>query len=86
MKAAYYSGIIYERTAKAIMKQGRLGASHTAYEHLRMAMECFEKAESIRPAGNDDAILRYNTCVRILSHHPELRPRPAEAFEAVTSE
>lgn len=27
---------------------------------------CFGEAEKIRPAGNDDAILRWNRCVRLL--------------------
>jgi hypothetical protein len=30
------------------------------------ALAWFERAEQIRPAGNDDAILRWNRCVRIL--------------------
>ena len=37
-------------------------------------LDCFERAESVRPPGNDDAILRWNTCVRVLQRHPELRP------------
>jgi hypothetical protein len=38
------------------------------------ALDCFERAERVRPAGNDDAILRWNTCVRVLQRHPGLRP------------
>jgi hypothetical protein len=37
-----------------------------AYESLRSAMEAFERAEGLRGAGNDDAILRWNTCARAL--------------------
>jgi len=85
-EVCYYSGIICERTAKAVIKHSRPGSAYTAYENLRMAMEHFEKAEEMRPAGNDDAILRYNACVRLLMQHPELRPRPVDAFEAVMSE
>ena len=51
---AYYTGITYERRAKADMLKGGVGA----YELFRQAMNCFEKAESMRPVGNDDAILR----------------------------
>jgi hypothetical protein len=29
-------------------------------------MNCFEEAEKIRPPNNDDAILRWNRCVRLL--------------------
>ena len=35
-------------------------------------MECFEKAEKIRPQGNDDAVLRWNRCLRLLQSLPEL--------------
>ncbi|HUQ91550.1 MAG TPA: hypothetical protein VM120_07700 [Bryobacteraceae bacterium] len=83
---AYYAGLIHERTAKAIMKHGRLGSSHTAYEHLRLAMECFEMSEAHRAAGNDDPILRWNTCARLLMQHPELQPAPLERSAAVMSE
>ena len=34
-------------------------------------MRCFEEAARISPAGNDDAILRWNRCVRILESRPE---------------
>ena len=40
-------------------------------------MSWFEKAESIRPAGNDDAVLRWNTCARIITRN-NLGPRPQE--------
>jgi hypothetical protein len=32
-------------------------------------MDAYEEAEKIRPAGNDDALLRYNSCVRTIEHH-----------------
>jgi hypothetical protein len=35
------------------------------------AMSCFAEAEKIRPAKNDDAILRWNRCVRILLSSPD---------------
>lgn len=80
---AYYSGLIAERTACAHMRQGTPGSSFTAYEAFREAMAWYERAEAIRPQGNDDAILRWNTCVRTLMRHPDLRPRPEEVYEAV---
>ncbi|MGD9562857.1 MAG: hypothetical protein AB7F88_11510 [Pyrinomonadaceae bacterium] len=61
----YYSGIMYERRAKATLEKEGVGA----YELFRQAMECFEKAESMRPAGNDDAILRWNGCARIINRN-----------------
>lgn len=69
----YYEGIICERQGNAVL--GRGTPDHfAAYEWLTDAMEYFEKAEALRPAGNDDAILRWNTCARqIMSHR--LQPR-----------
>jgi hypothetical protein len=63
---AYYSGILAERRAKAKLAQGTPGSRHYAYDGFRDAMNWFEKAEAIRPAGNDDALLRWNTCARII--------------------
>jgi len=63
---AYYAGIICERRAKAQLHQGGLSSDIAAYEFLREAMSWYEKAEAIRPAGNDDALLRWNACARII--------------------
>jgi len=78
---AYYAGIIAERWADSLLRQGAPGAGFTAYESLREAMAHYEIAETLRPAGNDDAILRWNTCARILMRNRELRPRGEERFE-----
>ena len=62
----YYTGILYERSAKAQLKTGRpLRAVLTLFE---LALGSFAEAEKIRPAGNDDAILRWNRCVRLLKN------------------
>ena len=66
----YYTGIMYERRAKAELAKG--GAD--AYELFRQAMDCFETAEAMRPVGKDDAILRWNGCVRIITRN-NLEPR-----------
>jgi hypothetical protein len=63
---AYYTGIVYERRAKAALNKKQPGSDSTAYEFFRQAMNWFEKAETIRPAGNDDVILRWNGCARIV--------------------
>lgn len=76
----YYDGIVCERKAKAHFRRGGPRAGHDAYEWFRQALEHYEKAETLRPAGNDDAILRWNTCVRILTNHAELTPEPEEVF------
>ena len=77
---AYYAGIIAERRAKAYLKQNTPGAEFDACELLREAMSWFEKAESLRPADNDDALLRWNACARIIMAN-KLEPRPASATE-----
>lgn len=78
---AYYAGMICERWADAMLRKGSPGAGFTAYQWLREAMQHYEHAEEVRPTGNDDAILRWNTCARILMRNPELRPRGEESFE-----
>jgi tetratricopeptide (TPR) repeat protein len=60
----YYSGILHERRAKAQLAAGHL--PHTVAGHFEEAMRSYEQAEKIRPAGNDDAILRWNRCARLL--------------------
>ena len=68
---AYFSGLVAERRAKAHLQRGGL-AARGAYEWLMDALDFFERAEQIRPPGNDDAILRWNTCVRVLRQNPHL--------------
>ena len=60
----YYTGLLHERQAKAQLEAGR--APHAVAPLFDRAFTYFEKAEKIRPPGNDDAILRWNRCVRIL--------------------
>ena len=73
---AYYSGIIAERRARASLARGAPGSGAAAYELLRQAMEFYERAEPLRPSGNDDAILRWNTCARMLTNNAHLlQPR-----------
>jgi len=62
----YYTGILFERRAKAQLNLGNPGSGFNAFELLREAMGWYEKAEAIRPAGNDDALLRWNACARII--------------------
>jgi hypothetical protein len=48
-------------------------------------MEWYEKAQAIRREGNDDALLRWNTCVRFLRRNPQIAP-PAQEEQPVMSE
>lgn len=77
---SYYSGIIYERQARARLKREYPGAWFDAYDLFLQAMEWFAKAEAIRPPGNDEAILRWNTCARLIDGH-KLKPRPRDEAE-----
>jgi len=75
---AYYAGIILERRAKARLNQRAPGAGFVAYEWLREAMSWYEKAEALRAEGNDDAVLRWNTCARMINERGDIVPRPDE--------
>jgi len=72
---AYYAGLICERWAKSQLDGGTPG--HVVFEWLHQALEWYEKAEPLSPPGNDDAILRWNTCVRLLQANEHVRPRDA---------
>jgi hypothetical protein len=65
----YYTGLLLERRAKAQLRAG--SAAHVLLPLFEEALHCFAEAEKIRPAGNDDSILRWNRCVRLLESHPE---------------
>ena len=73
----YYSGIVAERRAKMKLRQQTPGCRFQAYDLLREAMSWFERAEPLRAPGHDDAILRWNTCARIIARN-KLVPRQEE--------
>jgi tetratricopeptide (TPR) repeat protein len=80
----YYTGLLHERRAKAQMRVGR--TPRTLAPLFAEAMRCFAEAELIRPAGNDDAILRWNRCARLLQSHPGFaEEKESEAFDAFDS-
>ena len=74
----YYTGIVYERRAKAVLHKGGLNS----YELFRQAMNWFERAEAIRPGGNDDPILRWNGCARVITRN-NLTPREVSANDFI---
>ena len=80
-KRAYYTGIVSERSGQALLQRGGMGSGAMASEAFRDAMTWYERAEAIRPAGNDDAILRWNTCVRLISGNSHLAPQTEQAYE-----
>ena len=78
----YYTGLLHERRAKAQLHSGC--SAHVLLPLIEDALRCFAEAEKIRPAGNDDSILRWNRCVRLLESRPEfhaVHPGPAD-FES----
>jgi len=75
---AYYCGIVWERRAKAQLHRGGMGLGTQVYACLREAMTWYERAEAIRPAGNDDPLLRWNTCARLIMRDQRLMPAVAD--------
>ena len=84
-KRHYYSGIISERKAKSILNRGAMGGAAVAHDWFHDAMRWYEKAEAMRPQANDEAILRWNTCVRLLGRH-EIAGGTSEEFEPALGE
>jgi hypothetical protein len=78
---AYYSGIVAERRAKMKLRQNTPDCRFQAHDLLQEAMHCFEKAEPLRPPGHDDAILRWNTCARIIERNNLVPREPEEPIE-----
>ena len=78
----YLEGIICERWAKAVLKQHRPRYQYVAYEWLSNALAAYGQAAELHPAGHEEAILRWNTCVRIMRAHPQLGPEPEGEPEA----
>jgi tetratricopeptide (TPR) repeat protein len=79
-ESQYYMGLLLERRAKAEMHAGH--PAHAVSALFQEAMHHFEAAEKIRPPQNDDAMLRWNRCARLLATLPQVEwPRHHETFE-----
>jgi len=77
----YYTGVVFERYARAKQAEGQ--PASLVSDWMRRAMEQFEVAEQLRPSSDDAALLRWNTCARFLNRMPEpadSEPMP-EAFD-----
>ena len=66
--------MISERLGNTRIRQGDPGARTSAYHALRDAMSHYETAMDFAPPRNDDAILRWNTCARMIMQNPEIQP------------
>ena len=71
---AYYAGIIDEREGIAWLRSGTPRSGVAAYHCFRAAMTQYERAEAIRPPGNDDSLLRWNSCARMIDDHADVAP------------
>ncbi len=72
----YHGGVICERWAKAQLARGAPG--YAVYDWFCRALESYEQAQAGSPPGNDDAILRWNACARIMKRNEQIRPKPQD--------
>ena len=79
--SAYYGGVLCERRAKVHLERGGPGSGRMAYEWFRKAMDHYETALNSCSPGNQDAILRWNTCARILMQNPDVAPLQEDTGE-----
>ncbi len=77
---SYYFGLVCERRATAYLERGSHGSAQLAFDWFRKAMEWYEKAEAASPSGNDDAVLRWNTCARLIMQH-KLEPADEPSYQ-----
>jgi tetratricopeptide (TPR) repeat protein len=66
---AYYSGVAWERHAKAQLAHNHVRDAAHAFER---ALDLFQKAEQVGPKDVPDPVLRWNRCVRVMTSHPEI--------------
>lgn len=72
----YYAGVVCERHAKTLLQGRRSRARTAARGQLRRAMVHFERAYALAH-DDDDALLRWNACARLLGREPHLDVGPA---------
>lgn len=70
---SYYLGVIFERRAKFHLKQGGPGTGAAAYAWFDKAMKAFSEAISADDPKNQEAVLRWNSCARILNSRPDVK-------------
>lgn len=71
---AYFAGIIAEREGISWLRSGQPRSGEAAYVCFRDAMKQYERAETLAPPANDDALLRWNSCARMIMNHPDVAP------------
>jgi len=65
----YYTGVAWERYAKAQLEAGR---AHNAIHAFEEAITRFEQADKLCSPDDPLPVLHYNRCVRALTQHPEI--------------
>lgn len=65
----YFKGLIHERQGKAAYQRNTPHVKYIAYKDLTDAMGLYEEAEKIRPENNDESILRWNACARMIREY-----------------
>jgi len=76
----YYRGIARERWARSLVRSGDIGGQALGWLHE--AMSCYESAAKLPHAeGNDDAILRFNACVRLIDRSRLEAPAEPSAID-----
>jgi hypothetical protein len=78
---AYYSGIVFERRAKFHLRQEGPGAGAVAYDWFVKALRAYGQALSGCDPDNQDAVLRWNSCARIINNHPEVKEYEVDSGE-----
>lgn len=82
----FYDGYILHRLAQAAISSGSPSAARVVFDLLTGAMASYEDAERVKPRDNDDAILLWNACHRLLQSTPHTGPRETQAFETMIGE
>lgn len=69
----YYLGILFERRAKHHLRVGGPGAGTIAYGWFLKAMESYDEALDDKDIKSQNALLRWNSCARIINSNPEVK-------------
>lgn len=80
---AYYGGVMCERRAKVHLSRHYPGSGKMANEWLHKAMGLYEQALQSCSPGNQEALLRWNTCARIIMQNPHLASDDERVTEQV---
>lgn len=70
--------MICERRGITSLAKAGPGSGPIAYDWLRRAIDHYESADEVGPEGNEEALLRWNTCSRVIMRNHHVRPLPEE--------